>query len=86
MEIKLHGEYTDQDILHGLALMRGRVFQVLGIVFGIVVTFALLPTVISILSGEAEATEQLTNILTVLFLLLLFGFMLWRVRRTLRRC
>jgi hypothetical protein len=66
MEIQLHGQYTEQDIRRGLALMRGRAFQILGIVVGIVVTLGMLPTVISILSGEAEAIDVLSIILPAL--------------------
>jgi uncharacterized protein with PQ loop repeat len=82
MEIQLHGQYTEQDIRRGLALMRGRASQILGIGVGIVVTLGMLPTVISILSGKAEAIAVLSTIFPALIVLAFFGIIVWKVPRS----
>jgi hypothetical protein len=82
MEIPLHGEYTDQDIRHGLALMRGRAYQIAGIGVGIVLAFALLPTIMSMLSGKADALAVLSNALPAVLVAAFLGFLMWQVPRS----
>jgi hypothetical protein len=78
MEIQLHGEYTEQDLRRGLALVGMSVWHYLGFGIFLVLVIGVLPTIISDRSsGEAEANYLLRIWLPFVFALPLFGLFLW---------
>jgi hypothetical protein len=86
MEIPLHGHYSDEDIQHALALMRGRAFRVLGIIVVAVVILASVPYVIPILSGQADMVGILSIVIPPLIVLGAFAFLVRSMpRRQARR-
>ena len=86
MDIPLHGRYSDEDIEQALALMRGRAFQVLGIVVVVVVILASVPYFVPILSGEADAVTVLSVVVPPVIVLGAFAFLIRSMpRRQARR-
>jgi len=81
MELRLYGQYTEQDIQRGLALVRGRAPQIAGIGIGFVMILGLLPAVISVLSGQAEAISLLASLVPTALVLGVFGIIWWKVPR-----
>jgi hypothetical protein len=75
MDIPLHGRYSDEDIEQALALMRGRAFQVLGILVVVAVIVASVPYVAPLLSGEADAVTVLSVVVPPLVVLGAFAFL-----------
>jgi hypothetical protein len=77
MKIQLHGEYSEQDLRRAWALMSTPAWKILGLGVCLVLVIGLAPTIISNLSGEAEAISPLRIGLLIAFALLLFGLALW---------
>jgi hypothetical protein len=82
MDIPLQGRYTDEDIRRALALMRGRVFQVMGILLVVIAVSASLPYLLPMLSGQADGVTVTSAILPPVLVLGVFGFILWNTPRS----
>ena len=86
MEIPLRGEFTEQDIRRGLALMRGRAFQVAGIGIGILVPLCAVGSLLTAPEGWVDANFVLTSLLPALIVPAFFGIVMWwTVRRQVRQ-
>ncbi len=77
MEIRLSGEYSDEDLQRSLALMTGRTFRYLAIALVVVMVFAVVPTVISIISMEAGVLDVLGAVAPVIFILGFLAVVVW---------